>query len=103
MGRAQRPAGAERGALACHLGNQAVRAAQLLPQQDDLPVLGSVDEHYRRAVWVTAPPDDEVNDRGRDEHEARAGHGALPDRVDDADRTVRALLADGTARDVYAF
>lgn len=88
------------GALACHLGNQVVRAAQLLPQQDDLPVLGSVDEHYRRAAWVTAPPDDAVNDRSRDEDEARAGHAALLDRVDGADRTVRALLADGSARDV---
>ena len=57
------------GGLAVHLGNQVVRAAQLLPQDaGDLPVLADADEHYARSAWPTAPPEDPVNDRGGDDN-----------------------------------
>lgn len=89
------------GALAVHLGNQVVRAAQILPQDPrDLPVLAGADEHYARSSWPTAAPDDPVNDRGGDETAALDGQQAVRDRVAEHLATVRAVLADGTARDV---
>jgi hypothetical protein len=36
------------GTLACHLGRQVVRAAELLPVATDVPPLESVDAHYHR-------------------------------------------------------
>jgi mycothiol maleylpyruvate isomerase-like protein len=89
------------GALACHLGRQAVRAAELLPAATDMPPLESADAHYGRASWVTsASPDDPSNDRGTDDAEAALGATALHDRVTRALETVRGLLAAGAAREV---
>jgi len=89
------------GALACHLGRQAVRAAELLPVATDVAPLDSADEHYRRAAWVTSTsPDDPVNDRSDDDAEAALGPAALVDRATAALRTVTDLLGSGVARDV---
>lgn len=89
------------GALACHLGRQAVRGAELLPAMTELPSLGSADEHYRRAAWVTTTtPDDPANERTLDDEEAQRGASALLTRTATAVETVRRLLAAGAARDV---
>ncbi|CAA9394365.1 MAG: hypothetical protein AVDCRST_MAG35-563 [uncultured Quadrisphaera sp.] len=89
------------GALACHLGRQAVRAADLLPVATDLAPLGSADAHYHRAAWVTSTsPDDPVNDRSADDADAALGHGALLERTADALARVQTLLTTGAARPV---
>lgn len=89
------------GALACHLGRQAVRAAELLPVATDVPPLDSVDEHYARAVWVTTTsPDDPANDRSTDDTEAARGAAALTSRTAGALGQVRGMLTAGAARDV---
>jgi hypothetical protein len=89
------------GALACHLGRQVVRAADLLAVATDLPPLDSVDAHYHRAAWVTSTsPDDPPNDRSADDAEAALGLAALVARTSEALETVRRLLAAGSARDV---
>jgi Mycothiol maleylpyruvate isomerase N-terminal domain len=91
------------GALACHLGRQVVRAAELLPVATDIPPLDCVDTHYHQAAWVTSTsPDDPPNNRGTDEAEAAHGAAALADHCSGALQTVRRLLADGTAQDVVA-
>jgi hypothetical protein len=88
------------GALACHLGRQTVRAAELLCAATDLPSLGSADEHYQRAAWVTTTsPDDPANDRTLDDEEAEQGPAALVARTGSALETARGLLAEGV-RDV---
>jgi hypothetical protein len=57
------------GALACHLGRQVVRAAEVLP-------LESADAHYHRAAWVmSASPDGPPNDRSTDDAQAALGAG----------------------------
>jgi hypothetical protein len=89
------------GALACHLGRQISRAAELLPAVADLPTLESADAHYARAAWVTSSsPDDPPNDRSADDAEAALGPSALRDRAAAALETTRDLLATGDARDV---
>lgn len=89
------------GALACHLGSQIARAAELLPVATDAPPLESADAHYHRAAWVTSTsPDDPPNDRGTADAQAGLGAAALTDRSAEALGKVRRLLADGTARDV---
>jgi hypothetical protein len=89
------------GALACHLGRQVVRAAELLPVATDVPPLDSVDAHYHRAAWVTSTsPDDPPNDRSADDAEAALGAPALADRSSAALAAVRGMLAAGTAQDV---
>jgi hypothetical protein len=89
------------GALACHLGRQVVRAAELLPVATDVLPLESVDAHYHRAAWVmSTSPDDPSNDRGTDEAEAALGAAALAGQSAQALETVRRLLVAGTARDV---
>jgi hypothetical protein len=89
------------GALACHLGRQVVRAAELLPVPTDVPPLECVDEHYQRAAWVTSTsPDDPSNDRSTDDAEAALGAPALADRSAEALAAVRRQPADGSARDV---
>ena len=89
------------GALACHLGRQVVRAAELLPILTDVPPLESADAHYARAAWVTSTsPDDPANDRSTYDAEAALGAAALADRSATALETVRRLIAAGTARDV---
>ena len=89
------------GTLACHLGRQVVRAAELLPVATDVPPLESADAHYHRAAWVmSASPDDPPNDRSTDDAEAALGAAVLAGRSAGALATVRGLLAAGTARDV---
>jgi hypothetical protein len=89
------------GALACHLGSQVVRAAELLPVATDVPALESADAHYHRAAWVTSTsPDDPPNDRTTADAQAALGAAALTERSAEALEIVRRLLADGTARDV---
>ena len=89
------------GALACHLGRQVVRAAELLPMATDVPPLESVDAHYHRAAWVmSTSPDDPSNDRSTDDADAALGAAALAGRSAAALETARRLLAAGTARDV---
>jgi Mycothiol maleylpyruvate isomerase N-terminal domain len=93
------------GALACHLGSQPVRVAELLPTAaaGDAPVLASADEHYARAAWVTATSlDDPVNDRSVDDAEAELGPAVLLDRVDAAVDAVRQFLDTGTVAEVVA-
>ena len=89
------------GTLACHLGRQVVRAAELLPVATDVSPLESVDAHYHRAAWVmSTSPDDPPNDRSTDEAEAALGAAVLAGRSAGALATVRRLLAAGTACDV---
>jgi hypothetical protein len=89
------------GALACHLGRQVTRAAELLPVATHFPVLESVDVHYHRAAWVMSTgPDDPANDRSTDDAEAALGATALANRAAEALDAVRRLLAVGAARDV---
>jgi len=89
------------GELACHLGRQLVRAAELLQATTAIPPLDSVDEHYYRAAWVmSTSPDDPPNDRSTDEAEAALGEAALRTRVDEALATLRTLLASPATPDV---
>jgi len=89
------------GALACHLGRQVVRAAELLPMATKAPPLESVDAHYHRAAWVVSTsPDDPANDRSADDAEAALGATVLTERTSESLETVRRMLAGGTARDV---
>ena len=89
------------GALACHLGRQVVRAAELLLVPTDVPPLDSVDAHYQLAAWVTTTsPDDPPNDRSADDTEAALGAAALKDRTARALAEVRGLLTAGAAGDV---
>jgi len=89
------------GGLAVHLGNQVVRAAQLVTRDaGGLPVLADADEHYARSAWPTAPPEDPTNDRSADEEAALAGPAALHDRVVEHLQVVRDALTTGAARDV---
>ncbi len=89
------------GALACHLGRQPVRAAELLPVATDVLPLDSADAHYDSAAWVTSSsPDDLPNDRSADDAEAELGPGALNDRTVAALEAVRRLLGAGSARNV---
>ena len=89
------------GALACHLGRQVVRGAELLPTVTEVRPLSSAEEHYARAAWVTSTsPDDPVNDRSDDDAEALLGVDALRGRVAAATTAVRELLTTGGAADV---
>jgi hypothetical protein len=88
------------GALACHLGRQAVRVAELLPVVTDVTPLDSADAHYDRAAWVTSTsPDDPPNERSTDDAEAELGPGALIDRTRSALELVHRLLAADGACD----
>jgi hypothetical protein len=89
------------GALACHLGRQPVRAAEILPVGTDIPPLDSADAHYDRAAWVTTnSPDDPPNDRSTDDAEAALGAAALGHRAVAALEVVSGQLAAGIAHDV---
>ena len=89
------------GGLACHLGRQAVRAAELLPMPTDLPVLESADNHYERAAWVTeGSPDKDSVASGPDEADAARGPADLHARSAQALEEVGDLLSRGAARDV---
>src|SRR2546430_6422761 len=89
------------GTLACHLGRQVVRAAELLPVATDVLPLESADAHYHRAAWVmSTSPDDPSNDRSTDDAEAALGAEVLAGQSAGALATVRRLLAAGAVRDV---
>jgi Mycothiol maleylpyruvate isomerase N-terminal domain len=89
------------GALACHLGRQPVRAAELLAVRTDVQPLDSAQAHYARAAWVrSSSPDDPANDRGTDDAQAQLGAAALVGQVAAATAAVRSLLTAGTAQDV---
>ncbi len=89
------------GALACHLGRQVVRVAERLAVPSHATPLESAHEHYRRAAWVTSTsPEDPANDRTQEDDEAAHGPEVLGRRVSSALRTVRAILASGSAPDV---
>jgi hypothetical protein len=89
------------GALACHLGRQTVRAAELLPVPTRAQPLDSADAHYRHAAWVTSTsPDDPENDRSLDDAEAARGPDALQQRMAASADQVRRLLVDGSASEV---
>ncbi|MGW5557852.1 maleylpyruvate isomerase N-terminal domain-containing protein [Micromonospora sp. NPDC003944] len=89
------------GGLACHLGRQAVRAAELLPMPTDLPVLESADSHYARAAWVSeGTPDDKTVAEGPDEADAVRGPAHLTARCAQALDEVVDLLSRGVAREV---
>jgi Mycothiol maleylpyruvate isomerase N-terminal domain len=89
------------GALACHLGRQPVRAAELLAVPTDVQPLDSAQAHYARAAWVrSSSPDDPANDRSTDDAEAQRGPAALNATVAQAVAAVRGLLTTGTAQPV---
>ncbi len=89
------------GALACHLGRQSVRVAELLLVATDVPPLDSAEAHYSSAAWVTSSsPDDPPNDRSTDVAEAALGAAALDQRVTKALESARGMLSAGDARDV---
>ncbi len=89
------------GALSCHLGRQAVRAAELLVVATDVPPLDSADAHYISAAWVTSTsPDDPANNRSTDDVEAALGVTALEHRASEALDSTREILAAGDACDV---
>lgn len=89
------------GALACHLGRQVTRVAELVVTPSTLPVLAAADEHYAQAAWVTSTsPDDPVNDRSADDTDAALGHAALLARVTADLARVANLLGDRAARPV---
>ncbi|TNH30970.1 hypothetical protein FHG89_04765 [Micromonospora orduensis] len=89
------------GGLACHLGRQAVRAAELLPAATDLPTLESADSHYERAAWVSeGTPDEAEVANGPDEADAARGPADLHAGSTRALEVVGDLLARGAARDV---
>ncbi|MET7707500.1 maleylpyruvate isomerase N-terminal domain-containing protein [Micromonospora sp. NPDC005413] len=89
------------GGLACHLGRQAVRVAELLPMPTDLPLLESADGHYERAAWVTeGAPDEASVASGSDEADAARGPADLHARSAAALEEVGHLLSRGAARDV---
>lgn len=86
------------GALACHLAGQVFSTRELVtagrPEDDPIPLL----EHYRRAAWVEAGLDDEVNVSIRESAAAGAepGHADLVERLTTALADVRELLRADT-------
>ncbi|MEW2145281.1 maleylpyruvate isomerase N-terminal domain-containing protein [Micromonospora vinacea] len=89
------------GGLACHLGRQAVRAAELLPMPTDLPTLDTADNHYEQAPWVSeGTPDEESVAEGPDEADAARGPADLLARSARALEAVADLLSGGAAREV---
>lgn len=89
------------GMLACHLGRQLVRAAEVLPVPATGPPVDGAADHYRRAPWVLAESlDDPANDRTRDESEAAAGFDAMVRRCREAFARADVLLRRDRARAV---
>ncbi|MDG4809825.1 maleylpyruvate isomerase N-terminal domain-containing protein [Micromonospora sp. WMMD1120] len=89
------------GGLACHLGRQAVRAAELLPMPTELPLLESADDHYERAAWVReGTPDEKSVAESDDEADAARGPADLHARSAFAVEEAGNLLARVAARDV---
>ena len=88
------------GALSCHLGRQAVRAAEVLGVVTDVPPLDSADAHYHSAAWVrSTSPEDPANDRSTDDVDAALGFTALHHRSSEALDATREMLAAGDACD----
>ena len=81
--------------LAGHLGDQAPLVVRLLhaEESDQEPI--TLDEHYRRAAWVGAAVDDEVNVdiRAAGERDAAEGRDALLTRVREALDALPPVLA----------
>lgn len=100
----QRPSALPRmsvGALACHLGRQTSRAAELLPVATDQQPLAAVDDHYRQAPWVRSTSlDDPANDRSGDDADAELGVAALVQRSRESLAAVRALMPSDAAQPV---
>lgn len=93
------------GMLACHLAHQTSRTAELLPgvstEEPLAERLAEVDEHYRRAAWVTATDlDDPAHDRSEEESEAALGYDAMLDRFAAARARAGELLASPGVREV---
>lgn len=89
------------GMLACHLGRQLERAAEILPVAGAGEPIGEAAEHYRRAAWVAATSlDDPSMDRSTDERQAADGFDAMTVRCDAAFKSVDALLTAGRAAPV---
>ncbi|MBB3662330.1 MULTISPECIES: maleylpyruvate isomerase N-terminal domain-containing protein [Prauserella salsuginis group] len=87
------------GMLACHLGRQVVRAAEILPVPATDPPIDKTADHYRRAAWVLADSlDDPANDRTRDESEAASGFDAMVRRCREAFDQVDDLLRSNRAQ-----
>ena len=80
------------GGLAGHLADQAILTVARLEDDPDPEEPITLDEHYRRAVWVTAEIDDEVSVDIREDGDLAAAEGrdALLRRV----LTARARLAE---------
>jgi hypothetical protein len=81
------------GGLAGHLAGQALLGVSRLedvPGADPIPL----DEHYRRAAWVTAGPADDVSVgiRAGGDRDAADGPGPLTDRVREAASRLPAVL-----------
>ena len=66
-----------------HLAGQAIVRRGPAPGEARPPDPIAIDEHYRRAAWVTAEVDDEVSAgiRAGGDADAQAGPAALVDRV----------------------
>ena len=81
--------------LAGHLGDQAPLVVTLLTAEESDREPITLDEHYRRAAWVGAAVDDEVNVsiRAAGERDAAEGRDALVARVRDALDALPAALA----------
>lgn len=84
------------GGLANHLAAQVLMPVEMLagPPGDAEPI--TLEEHYRRAAWVTAPLDAEVNvaiREGSDE-KAAAGPDSLAARLEEAMRLLPRRLAE---------
>jgi uncharacterized protein (TIGR03083 family) len=77
-------AGMTVGGLANHLGDQAVLTVRLLEAGPSGEAAITLEEHYARAAWVREDPDGESNVAIREagDEQARAGQGALLERVD---------------------
>jgi hypothetical protein len=85
------------GALAGHLARQVTRVPAQLEGESPLPPdaeLITVLEHYARAAWIDAAPDDEVNVNIRQESADEAANGAadLAQRTKDAIASLRTIL-----------
>lgn len=91
------------GMLACHLGRQSARAAEVLVMDSPDAPLRDAGEHYRRAAWVrTTDLSDPAHDRSTDADEASQGFAAMRDRCSDTVSAVGRLLRDGGAAEVVA-
>ena len=87
------------GGVAGHLAGQAIVTVDRLQEEPGTDPI-AIDEHYRRAAWVTAEVDDEVSAgiRASGDRTAAAGADALLSQVTEA-RALLPELLDATAPD----